>query len=168
MIEKNNATKIVWLILEINNLLTKYGDYICQGAGITTQQWLIMLYLAKDPNAPYFKREKHDKPLMASELADALNVSRPNITNLLNGLLKKGMVKQIPDEEDRRKKRLELAPEGIKLLAKLEPGRKIFNDNLLERFSEEERAQFSDFLENCNETIWSHFAKDFGLNDVDN
>lgn len=161
MIEKNNATKIVWLILEINNLLTKYGDFICQSAGITTQQWLIMLYLAKDPNAPFFEREQHEKPLMASELADALSVSRPNITNLLNGLLKKGLVKQFADGEDRRKKRLELTSQGVKLLAKLEPGRKIFNDNLLEKFSEEQRILFATFLENCNDTILQHFAKDF-------
>ncbi len=161
MIEKNNATKIVWLVIEINNLLTKYGDFICQSAGITTQQWLVMLYLAKDPNAPFFEREKHHKPLMASELADALNVSRPNITNLLNGLLKKGMIRQILDIKDRRKKRLELTAKGIELIAKLEPGRKVFNDNLLERFSEKERTQFATFLEDCNDTILEHFVRDF-------
>lgn len=162
MIEKNNASKIVWFVFEIHNLLNKYGNYICQSAGISTQQWLIMLYLAKDPNAPYFEREIHKKSLMASELADALCVSRPNVTNLLNGLLKQGLVTQIADTEDRRKKRLELTPKGIKLITKLEPGRKTFNNNLLEKFSEKDKILFTNFLEDCNNTILGHFAKDFG------
>lgn len=158
MIEKNTGAKIIWLILEISNLLNKYGEYICQENGITTQQWLIMLYLAGDPNIPYFEREKHFKPLMASELADAFNVSRPNITNLILPLIKQKFVVQQPDEVDRRKKRLKLTDKGEQLLQKLEPGRKAFNEQLLEKFSPPQRKQLLKYLENCNDTILAHFT----------
>ncbi len=157
MMEKDTGARIIWHILEISNLLNKYGDNISQEVGLTTQQWLIMLYLAGDPNIPYFDREQHTKPLMASELAEAFNVSRPNITNLINGLLKKGMVEQIADEVDRRKKRLKLTSKGVALLKKLEPGRKNFNNNLLKDFSAEEKDQFVEFLSHCNNTIIGHF-----------
>lgn len=158
MIDKSVSAKILWHILEISNLLNKYGDYIAQEAGLTTQQWLIMLYLAEDPNIPFFEREHHLKPLMASELADALNVSRPNITNLISSLLKKEMVIQLPDEIDRRKKRLQLTTKGMELLARLEPGRKRFNQNLMAGFSAEKKAQLLETLSLCNATIRSHFS----------
>lgn len=159
MIEKNTGAKIIWHFLEISNMLNKYGDYISQVEGLTTQQWLIMLYLAGDPNIPFFDREKHAKPLMASELAEAFNVSRPNITNLLNNLLKKEMIVQVEDEADRRKKRLRLSEKGQKLLAKLEPGRKKFNDNLLAHFTTLEKDRLLQYLDSCNNTIRAHFTE---------
>lgn len=157
MIQKNNGAKIIWHILEIANLLKKYGEVISQEEGITTQQWLILLHLANDPNIPYFDRDKHEKPFMASELAGALNVSRPNITNLLVPLLQKGLIVQIEDEYDRRKKRLKLAEKGKALLARIEPGRKTFNKNLFETLSEADISQFLHYLKSCNNTIIEHF-----------
>jgi len=158
LIEKNQASKIIWCILEIADLLKKYGDQISNNAGITTQQWLIMLYLAGDPNIPYFEREKHHKMMMASELAEAFNVSRPNITNLLNGLLKKKLIKQAEDDIDRRKKRLQLTKKGHNLLMKLEPGRKAFNENLFRALQPEERNALLKFLEICDQTIVEDFT----------
>ncbi len=158
MIRKNDAAKTIWHILEIADLLKKYGDLICAQQGITSQQWLILLYLAGDPNIPYFEREKHLKPLMASELAEAFNVSRPNITNLLNGLIKKDLIQQIEDEVDRRKKRLQLSPKGIQLVEKLEPGRKSFNDNLFESLGPQEKKNLLQYLSTCNQTIIDHFS----------
>jgi len=158
LIEKNDASKTIWHILEIADLLKKYGDMITDREGITTQQWLIMLYLAGDPNIPYFEREPHYKPMMASELAEAFNVSRPNITNLLNGLLKKKFISQVEDEIDRRKKRLKLTKKGNKLLEKLEPGRKDFNENFLGELNKNERKNFLKFLVSCNEKIVNDFT----------
>ena len=157
--EQNIGAKIIWHFLEISSLLNKYGNLISQEVGLTTQQWLIMLYLAGDPNIPYFEREPPTKPLMASELAEAFGVSRPNITNLLNSLLKKGMIVQVEDDSDRRKKRLRLSDKGQELLDQLEPGRHQFNDNLLSDFTPENRGQLLDFLEHCNSTIRAHFTE---------
>lgn len=159
LIEKNKTSKTIWHIIEIADLLKKYGDMICAKEGITTQQWLIMLYLAGDPNIPYFEREKHFKPMMASELAEAFNVSRPNITNLLNGLLKKKLILQVADEIDRRKKRLQLSKKGIKLLQVLEPGRKVFNENLLSDLNKKQQDDFLKFLVLCNDKIIADVTK---------
>jgi len=159
VIKRNNAAKTIWRILEIADLLKKYGDLISDRRGVTTQQWLIMLYLAGDPNIPYFEREKHYKPMMASELAEAFNVSRPNITNLINGLLKKKLISQVEDDVDRRKKRLKLSKAGIKLLVDLEPGRKNFNENFLKVLDKDERKDFLDYLKRCNNKIIKDFTE---------
>ena len=39
----------------------------------------------------------------ASALADRLNVSRPSITGLVDGLVKRGLVERRPDADDRRR-----------------------------------------------------------------
>lgn len=159
LIKPSNTAKTIWYILEIADLLKKYGDMICATEGITTQQWMIMLHLAGDPNIPYFEREKHLKPLMASELAEGFNVSRPNITNLLNGLLKKNLIVQFEDEVDRRKKRLKLSKDGIQLLERLEPGRKAFNESLLRDLNKKEKDAFLKYLKSCNDKILTDVAK---------
>ncbi len=158
MIQKNDAAKTIWHILEIADLLKKYGDLICAVEGITSQQWLLLLYLAGDPNIPYFERERHLKPLMASELAEAFNVSRPNITNLLNGLIKKGLITQVEDSVDRRKKRLQLSAKGIEIVEKLETGRTTFNQNLFESLNTSQQKQLLAALSTVNQTIIDHFS----------
>ena len=157
MIGVSPAAKIVWNLLDISVLLNKYGEIISREAGITTQQWLIMLYLAEDPNIPFLQRERHDKPLTASELATALNVSRPNITNLVGSLLGKGYVRQTEDEDDRRKKRIVLTAAGRELVHRLEPNRSFFNTRLLKGFSGADVAKLLTQLEELNRTIREDF-----------
>ena len=149
MIKKSIEESIVLSIFDLSNQLKKIGDEVYQKVGLTTQQWLILLHLANNPNLPFFKREKHKKDLMASELADSLNVSRANITNLINVLLEKGLIKQVEDNEDRRKKRLKLTKKGIALVEDTQPNRFAVIKYLTEGFNEEEKKTFLLFLEAC-------------------
>lgn len=157
MTDQEIRAKVIWHFLDISKLLQKYGDYICQQEGITVQQWLIMLYLEGGTEIPYFDRDDHMKPMLASELADALYVSRPNITNLVNVLLQKKLIVQVEDAEDRRRKRLQLAPAGRELLERLAPGRDAFNENLLGHLNADQLMSFLGMLEDCNERIIDHF-----------
>ncbi len=149
MIKKSIEESIVLSIFDLSNQLKKIGDEVYQKVGLTTQQWLILLHLANNPNLPFFKREKHKKDLMASELADSLNVSRANITNLINVLLEKGLIKQVEDNEDRRKKRLKLTKKGIALVEDTQPNRFAVIKYLTEGFNEDEKKTFLLFLEAC-------------------
>ncbi len=79
---------------------------------MTTQQWLVMLLLAKDPNILYFKDTSHRMPMMAKEIAEAMNVSRANVTNLLNILIGKKLIIQMEDATDARRKRLLIVKRG--------------------------------------------------------
>ncbi len=149
MIKKSIEESIVLSIFDLSNQLKKIGDEVYQKVGLTTQQWLILLHLANNPNLPFFKRENHKKDLMASELADSLNVSRANITNLINVLLEKGLIKQVEDNEDRRKKRLKLTKKGIALVEDTQPNRFAVIKYLTDGFNEEEKKTFLRFLEAC-------------------
>lgn len=153
MIEKSVEESIVLSIFDLSSQLKRIGDDVYQKVGLTTQQWLILLHLADNPNLPYLKREVHHKAMMASELAESLNVSRANITNLINVLLDKGLVRQYEDEEDRRKKRLTLTDAGIALIDKTQPSRLAVIHYLMEGFSDDEKDTFLKFLEQCSDKI---------------
>ncbi|WP_394972739.1 MarR family winged helix-turn-helix transcriptional regulator [uncultured Croceitalea sp.] len=159
MIEKSIEESIVLSIFDLANQLKKIGDEVYQKVGLTTQQWLILLHLADNPNLPFFKRETHKKALMASELADSLNVSRANITNLINVLLEKNLVRQYEDANDRRKKRLELTKEGLELLNRTQPSRLAVIMYLTEGFSQEEKETFLRFIEACMNKVTNEDEK---------
>ena len=86
---------------------------------------------------------------MAKELAEAMNVSRANITNMLNVLIRKKLVVQISDKEDKRRKRLSLTPQGMQLVEKLEKLRYTYNNRMLSQFTLEEKRQFIRFVDIC-------------------
>ncbi len=139
---------LVHHILDLSAAIRKNGEQIAAQIDLTTQQWIILLLLAGDPNHPYANREDKEE-LVGSDLADALGVSRPNITNLVASLMDKGLVVQIEDEVDRRKKRLQLTPTAYGHLNAIEPLRKNANESLFNDFTLEEKAQFLVYLKRC-------------------
>jgi DNA-binding MarR family transcriptional regulator len=90
---------------------------------------------------------------MASELAESLDSSRPNVSNILNILLEKGLIEQIEDEEDRRRKRLALSARGAELVSRLQPERRSLNELLFSQLSEEEKEKFLYFSEQVLEQL---------------
>jgi DNA-binding MarR family transcriptional regulator len=149
MIRKSQNASLIFHVIKLSETVRKYGDVMTQQYGITTQQWLIMLLLAKDPNIVYFKDNPQDMPLLAKELAEAMNVSRANITNLLNVLMKKKLVTQVHDGNDKRRKRLTLTREGDAILASIEPIRHKNNNRLLNNFTKEEKDVFIAFIQHA-------------------
>ncbi|MCX8019039.1 MAG: MarR family winged helix-turn-helix transcriptional regulator [Chitinophagaceae bacterium] len=149
----NQNASVIFHVIKLSETWKKYGECLTREYGITVQQWFILLLLANDPNIIYLQKHPQKKPLMAMELADALNVSRANVTNLLNLLLKKKLIFQVNDNLDKRRKRLKLTPLGKKLLKKLEKKRHAYNAILLNRFSEKQKQQIIRFLSQCIDFI---------------
>jgi DNA-binding MarR family transcriptional regulator len=141
-IDQNTKTpeeSIIFYFLELSNLLKTNGDKITLQYGITTQQWLLLLHLAHDPNIPFFEREPPEKALMASDLAKSLNVSRPNISSLLNVLFEKQLILTHTDAQDKRKRYLSLSAKGQEIVEAINPGRKTTNQWLFEGISEQDK-----------------------------
>lgn len=149
LISKNVNASVIFHAIKLSETWKKRGDAITRRHGITTQQWFILLLLANDPNIIYLQEHPQKKPLMAKELAEALNVTRANITNLLSALIRKKLVVQFEDEEDRRRKRLKLSPAGVELVVGMEADRNRYNEKLLSRFTKREKEQFIAFVKAC-------------------
>ena len=147
-IEKLIEHTLVQHIVDLATNIKRNGSLVSLQIDLTTQQWMILLLLAGDPNHPYIA-DGVPKKFMASDIADALGVSRPNITNMINSLVEKGLVLQTDDGFDRRKKQLDLTPAAFGMLGAIEPLRKDANRRLLGDFSEEEKELFLTFLQRC-------------------
>lgn len=118
---------LVMIILELAAKLTQNGNIITQQAGITTQQWLILLYIAQDPNIPFLEEKNSENGMFASDIAQALNVSRANVANMINALISKGLISQDVSNDDRRRRTLSITSEGCKALEMIQSYRKTAN-----------------------------------------
>jgi len=159
MIDKSIDTSILLGIYESAVLLIKQNIEFVAKQGLTNQQFVILIHLAKDPNLPFLHRKNHEKPMMAYELADALGVTRANVTNLIKALLEKKLVQQIEDKVDRRKKRLTLTKKGETLIKKMQPERKASNAKMLEGLTKKEKEAFLVYLEKCTQNILNFKSK---------
>ena len=153
VIQKTVEESIVLTLLGLADTITKTGEVQCQRFGITMNQYLIMLYLAGDPNIEYIAESAPNRPIVASQLAVALNVSRPNITNLLNLLMEKKLISQGRDKGDWRKKPLILTDDGWALLEKMQPRRMRLNEKLLAQMPVSDRKQFLHCLQKCHDLL---------------
>ena len=142
MESKSVEESIVLHLLEVAAQMTKKGDILTNKVGITTQQWIIMLYIYGDPNIPNIETKlPNESGVLASDIADALNVSRPNITNIINNLVQKGLISQEFDVVDRRRKLLKITSQGMELLNTIEPFRRKANAILFSKFSQEQLGE---------------------------
>ena len=153
IIQQNTEASLILWLLAVANDLKKNGDILTARAGLTTQQWLVLLHLHGDPNLPIWKGSDVPRPLGASELAASLGVSRAYMTNLLAGLIQKKFVLQTEDATDKRRKILRLTDEGRNALESLEPQRARANSLLFDVFEPSERLFFLEFLQHCQQKL---------------
>lgn len=62
------------------------------------------------------KKEEQITGIHPSKISEKTKISRPAVTQTLNGLEKKGYIKRIMEENDRRKFKVEITAEGEKIL----------------------------------------------------
>lgn len=140
---------LVLSIIELAAQMTKRGDLLTQELGITTQQWLILLYIYGDPNIPFLNSQRMKEGVFAKDIADALDVSKPNIANLVNILSQKGLITQIEDPIDRRRKRLKITDKGIEVISCMEQKRQEANQALFASLDQNERLEMLQLLHAC-------------------
>ncbi len=124
---------LILTLLDLANHLAKNGEAMAAQEGLTTQQWLVLLQIAGDPNfpaaGPRTPARRADGAL-ASEIAAARGVSRANVSTLVAPLLRRRLIRQTDDPRDRRRKRLNLTAAGRRVIERLEPLRRGANQKL--------------------------------------
>jgi DNA-binding MarR family transcriptional regulator len=91
----------------------------------------------------YFAR---DNLLAQNEISRELSVSRTNITNLIDGLERDGLVERVPNPADRRVSYARLTDTGKRACLEVLPEMTRFLLDLLDGFTPEETAQFKEYL----------------------
>jgi DNA-binding MarR family transcriptional regulator len=142
---------IVLAVLDLSNQLAKLGEGLAAHAGLTTQQWLVLLQVAGDPNfhAPDGRVARSKGGVLGSEIALARGVSRASVSTLVAQLLGKGLVRQQPEAGDRRRKGLSISAKGRSALTRLDARRRRANRTLLGELGVKERAVLLHALRAC-------------------
>lgn len=89
------------------------------------------LYIDFEPSLmPVFKTIYEEEKISIGKIAEQLDVSQPAVTQFVNNLTKRKLLKVIPDKKDKRKKKVALTDKGFLTIEKLKPIWKIFEDQL--------------------------------------
>ena len=156
LLTRTAEDSIVLTLFDIANELGKLGDGVSSKAGLTTQQLLMLLQIAGDPNfaVPKDGPSRNGPGIMASEIARARGVSRANVSILVAQLLRMGLVSQAEQPDDRRRKHLTVTDAGRRAVADIEAARHEANQNLFASLTPMERKQLLRSLRACLERLW--------------
>ena len=102
---------------------------------LTASQGRIMGYLAHQPSPP-----------CPRDIEEAFHLTHPTVSGLLSRLEKKGFLALLPDEADRRCKRIHILPKGYECLDTMHETILAIENRLVRDFSQEEKAIFADLL----------------------
>lgn len=89
-----------------------------------TTQWYILHQLV------------HEGPTMQRDLVTLLQIERATLTVIVGALVRKGLVEQMPDEVDQRRKLVRATPAGAELWRKLPDLSAVINEAAFARISE--------------------------------
>ena len=89
--------------------MTQHYEAAFRGAGLRATQFTVLATLAQT------------EPMTMSELAELLGLERTTLTRNLRPLEAKGWVRGLSDDEDLRRRRIELTPQGRAIAVKAMP-----------------------------------------------
>ncbi len=139
---------IVHAIFDLSNHLMRRGERLAARAELTTQQWIVLLQIAGDPNFPG-PTVSRSTGVLPSEIAAARGVTRATVSAVVSSLERQGLIRQVPDHEDRRRRRLRLTRAGERAVATTEPLRRSANRRLFSRLGAGERKELLRLLHTC-------------------
>ena len=88
-----------------------------------------------------------DRPCCHRDIEAVFHLSHPTVSGLLARLERKGFIALRPDPEDRRRKLIEIRAKGRECLDTMHRTIMDTEARIVQGFSEEEKAQFTSFLE---------------------
>ena len=106
---KHKGHKTLLNIVVTSTLLVKEAQQILRPVGLTDAQFNVLMML---------KAQSENGTLNQTELGTMLLVNRSNVTGLIDRMEKAGLVKRIPDNDDRRVNLIEITAAGEKILEK--------------------------------------------------
>jgi DNA-binding MarR family transcriptional regulator len=103
------GSRLFFRLYQCANMLHKTGTRAVEKEGLTTQQWAVLGALS---------RTEVQGGMSVGDLARYLKVSRQNLSGLLGRMERDGHIKLLPDDRDRRSKRVIMTKHGRKVWEK--------------------------------------------------
>lgn len=100
-----------------------------------------------------------DRGCLLGEIGELLVVSPANITGLVEGLVKKGLVSRTEDPGDRRKRLTELTPRGVAFMEMFIPASAGFLQEIFASVTAEDKEQLYDRLDQISTLLLPYWEK---------
>lgn len=132
---ENLKTSITLDFMRISNLLSRYGAKMVSDVGLTSiQQWVILRTII----------QKGD--ISIGELKEEMLVTKQNMTGMINRLQQSNLVTLYQDPEDKRRTRVKITEEGLRVYEQLSSLRNDFNAQTYHIYNDQEIIVLSDLL----------------------
>lgn len=129
------AYDVLLLLAQTSDVIYRSLEAELNGEDVTLAQLRLLLVLSR-----------HDRPLTPAELCRYLFRKSQTITTILNNLEKRGYVKMVGDQKDKRLVRVHTTEKGKQLLNKHSQWISKTVNEILSCFSEDELQQFKGYL----------------------
>jgi DNA-binding MarR family transcriptional regulator len=144
-IEFDVANRVFFRLYQASNLMHKQGARYVEGFGATTQQWAVLGALAR----PLVR----EKGMTVKDLIEFLDVSRQNLTAVLDRLEAREWIARDKDKDDGRSRRIRLTRKGTTAwTGMLEPIEAFYNASLA-RFSHDEQITLYRLLDRLKTSL---------------
>ena len=130
-VEFDVANRVFFRLYQASNLMHKQGTRYVGTFGATTQQWAVLGALAR----PLVRSDG----MTVKDLMEFLDVSRQNLTAILDRLEGRGWIKRVKDKDDGRSRRVRLTGEGNSTWARMQEPIEAFYSAALSTFSHEDQ-----------------------------
>jgi len=117
-------------------VMPRYIESLKLGVNLSSARFNLLLTL-------FFS---HDRRLAQNRISREMEVSRTNITNLIDGLVKDGLVTRVTSPVDRRVSYAQLTDKGEELCRQLLPPMTRLMMDVCETFTDEDKRTFSSLL----------------------
>src|SRR6266436_8011497 len=131
-VEFDVANRVFFRLYQASNLMHKQGTRYVGKFGTTTQQWAVLGALAR----PLVR----DDGMTVKDLIEFLDVSRQNLTIILDRLEARDWIKRIKDKDDGRSKRIRLTSTGMSTWAGMQEPIEAFYSAALTTFSQDDQV----------------------------
>ncbi|PLS02450.1 MarR family winged helix-turn-helix transcriptional regulator [Neobacillus cucumis] len=128
-------TNITLDIFRLSNLLSRYGAKMVTDVGLNSiQQWVILRTIINRGE------------ISIGELKEEMLVTKQNMTGMIHRLQQSNLVTIFQDPEDKRRTRVKITEEGIRVYEQLKSLRNDFNAQTYHIYNDQEILVLSDLL----------------------
>jgi DNA-binding MarR family transcriptional regulator len=134
---------IILTIFKLDNMLRRMGNRIAGVLGATQQQWSVLAIL----------NEAGPTGLPLSDLGKGLDVTKGNITGLIDRMERDGLAKRKDDPRDRRVIRATITAKGKRILHDIQPVKVQWGQRLFQGFSAKDKRDFIVLLNRLTDRV---------------
>lgn len=124
-----NSTHFLVQFRQLNKLYECMLKEICRRHKLTLIETTIISFLYNNPGRD-----------TAADIVELRMLSKGNVSQAVELLIQKSLLKRIPDENDRRRIHLELLPDAIPITNEIDTIKETFRTELFHGFSKEEET----------------------------